>query len=244
MSTRTAPGRCAVEERLTDEQVIELNLLLADPRRWPRHIFEGWKVAEGSVPATMKSWGAVQLGIAWCEERGIPMAKRQMQNHYERHVPILPDTPDDFAVRGAAADSPGASRAVVPTTPMTYLDVYTKGLTVGGRALDLLLEKIERMVANNETPPTDLLLQVTRLGVQLATSQAGILAKGIDMNREKEEEIAGFRAGAGPEPSPRFGDHRVRVIEGEARPVVDRGRADRREYNEKAAEDGSPILPA
>jgi hypothetical protein len=36
---------------------------------------------------------------------------------------------------------------------------------------------------------------------------------------------------------------RVRVIEGETRAVVDRGRADRQEYNERARQEGSPLLP-
>lgn len=238
-------GRCMVEERLTGEQVLELDLLLADPQRWPKALFEGWQLPSGSLPATMRSWGAIQLGIAWCEERGIPMPKRGMQHHYDKHVVVLPYTPDDLVVRGEA-ESPVAptTRAVVPAGPSTYIDLYRKGIAVGIKALDLLLSRVEKMEQENKDIPIDLLMNLGNLGTKLATSQAGIVSRGFDLARQKEEELEGFRAGSAPEVSPRFGDHRVRVIEGEARPIVDRGRADRRAYNERAEQDGSPPLPA
>lgn len=235
------PIRCQVESRLTAEQQLELDTLLADPTRWPKAIFEGWKLPPGSLPATMRSWGAVRLGIAWFEERSIPISKRQMQFHYEQHVPIIPYTPDDVVARATPPDAAG--RTIVPASPTTYLEVYQKGLAVGSRALDLLMHKVEAMVAHGDTVPTDLLMQLGNLGVKLATSQAGIISRGFDMARQKEEEMAGFRVGANGEVSPRMQSTRVRVIEGETRAVVDRGRADRQEYNERARQEGSPLLP-
>lgn len=238
---------CVVEGRLSESEVLELDMLLADPGQWPKAIFEGWHVPRGSLPAAMRSWGAVSVGLAFMAAHGhSDVSKRQMQSHYERHVPILPSSPDDIVAKGVAAEHlpPSAGRAVIPTTPATYIDMYQKGLAVGSRALDLLMERVERIVEAGDLPPTDLLLALGKLGTQLATSQAGIVSRGFDLARQKEEELAGFREGSAPEPSLRFGDHRIRVIEGEARPVVDRGHGDRLEYNERARQEGSPTLPA
>lgn len=239
--------RCIVEERLTEGQGIELDILLADPSRWPRAIFEGWKLPEGSLPATMRTWGAIEVGLNFMADRGhTDVTRRQMQNHYEKHVPILPENPDDIVARGVAAEDPQGStpRHLVPTEPTTYIQLYQKGLALGGRAIDLMIERLDRLEPD-ESLSLKTLMDIANLGAKFATSQAGIVAKGIDITREKEEELDAFRLGdGGEEPSPRFGNHRVRVIEGEARPIVDRGRADRRAYNEKAAQDGSPTLPA
>jgi len=241
---------CAVEQRLTAAQLLEVDLLLADPAKWPKTVFEGWKLPAGTPMGTMRTWGAVQMGLAWFRDHGIPCDKGKMQRHYELHVPILPLNPDDFVVRGIA-DTPhptgpaAVEKRVVPTNPTAYIELYQKGIEVGTRALDLLLARVEAMVAHGDIPPTDLLMQMGNLGAKLATSQAGIVSRGFDLARQKEEEMEGFRSGSAPEvESLRFGDYRIHVIEGEARAVVDRGRADRRKYNEKARQDGSPTLPA
>lgn len=242
----TARNRCAVCMKLAAADLLELDMLLADRSRWPAALFEGWKLPEGSLPATMRAWGATEVGLNWLAEHGHADFKRpQVQRHYELHVPILPESPDDVVARGMAdAGNGNQQRQVVPTNPSTYRDMYQRGVNVGARALELLGDRLETIAASGEPIPTSLLLDVAKLGSKFAVSQAQIVAKGIDMDREREAELEGFRSGSGPEPSPRFGDHRIHVIDGEARPVVDRGRADRREFNKGAAEDGSPRLPA
>lgn len=248
--TRARGGRlnCVVEERLDAAGVLDLNLLLADPSRWPRAIFAGWKVPAGSLPATMRTWGAIEVGLQFMADQGMTdVTRRQMQAHYERHVPLLPDTPDDLALRGVAADDPQATtpRHLVPVNPTTYQEAYQKGLALGGKAMDMMIARLQEAEDAGDVIPMRTLMDLAQLGAKFATSQAGIVAKGIDINREKEEELEGFRQGVVPDgASPRFGDHRIHVIDGEARPVVDRGRADRQAYNARAEQDGSPKLPA
>lgn len=242
----SARNRCAVCMKLEAADLMELDILLADRSRWPAALFEGWKLPQGSLPATMRAWGATEVGLNWLADHGHPDFKRtQVQRHYELHVPILPDSPDDLVMRGQAETAnPNQQRALIPTEPSTYRDMYSRGVNVGTRALALLEDRLEELARSGDVIPTSLLLDVAKLGSKFAVSQAQIMAKGMDMNREAEKELEGFRAGSGPEPSPRFGDHRIHVVDGEARPVVDRGRADRIRYNEKAEQDGSTKLPA
>ena len=242
MSTGHGLVRCAVEEKLGPELALELDMFLADPSKWPKAIFDGWKLPPGPMPTRFRSWGAVKLGLEWLRSRDIAVSKLQMARHYREHVPIVPYGPSDFVDK--ALSDPPAGRAIVPTNLITYQEVYQKGLKVGSKALDLLLARVEEIEHAGGTVPQDLLLKLADLGTKLATSQASILARGLDLAREKDDEIEGFRSGSAPLPSERINGTRVRVIEGEARPVVDRGPADRQHYSKRARQEGSPTLPS
>jgi hypothetical protein len=71
-------------------------------------------------------------------------------------------------------------------------------------------------------------------------SQAAIRAAGKRFGEADEDENDSFRGG--DDISNRIGSHRVRVIDGEQRPVRDRGLTDRTIYNERAAMEGSPRI--
>lgn len=224
---------------------LEMDAFLADPSQWPKAIFAGWDLKPGALPSNFRAWGAVKLGLEWAASRDFTFTRRQMEMHVRDHVPVLASSPDDYANRAVDRADHGASgRAMVPANAITYTDVYQKGLSIGYKAIEQLEKRIDDLVANDEKVPTDLLLKLADLGTKLATSQASILARGMDMTREKDEEIEGFRTGSAPLPSQRMGHSRVRVIDGESRPVHDEGPSDRHDYNEAAREQGSITLPS
>lgn len=233
---------CHIEATLGREASLELDIMLADPKRWPKAIFEGWQLPPGPMPMSMRSWGGIKVGLEWCRSRGFEFTSSQMNRHYREHVPIVPYTPDDFVAKGAETAKTGLP--AVPDDPITYMQVYQNGLRVGNRALDLLQRRVDELIADDKDVPTQLLLKLADLGTKLATSQASIMARGMDLSRQQDDEIEGFRAGSAPLPSERLGHHRIRVIEGEPRPVADQGPADRAKYNERAKQEGSPTLPS
>lgn len=233
---------CAVEDMLGRELSLELDAFLADPKRWPRAIFEGYQLPPGPLPATMRQWGAVKLGLEWCESRGFKTTKAKMNRHYREHVPIVIHSADDIAVQGA--EKRDLNPAKVPDNPITFLEYFQNGLRVGNKALDLLANRIDQLIAEEKPVPERLLMQLASLGAKLAQSNASIVARGHGFGSNQDDELEGFRAGSAPLPSERLGHHRVRVIEGEARPVRDAGPADRATFNERAREDGGPELPA
>jgi hypothetical protein len=245
-----AKGFCAVENALGMEASLELDAYLADPTGWPAATWpKGFKVPR-VLPASMRQWGAVTIGLAWCADRGVQVSKKQMDRHVREHVPWVVMSPEQVAELGTdlssnTRDLPAerTKSAVDLANPITYQRLYTRGLAIGDRSLELLAERIEEMVESGVPPSTDLLTKLADLGTKLAMSQASLILRGIG-RQEREDEIEGFRSGSSPLPSERFGDHRVRVVEGVARPVVDRGPSDRVEYNKRAAQEGSPRLPS
>lgn len=233
---------CIVEETLGRDLSLELDIFLADPSLWPKAIFETWQLAPGPLPSRFRSWGAVKLGVEWCESRNFTFSARQMAKHYRLHVPIIPYTPDDIASKGAVDVK--SHSAVQVQNPISYMELYQKGLVVGNRALELMSERVEDMEAAGEEVPLALLTKLADYGVKLATSQAQIMAKGMFGAGRTNDDIEGFRAGSAPLPSERLGHHRIRNVDGVDRPVRDEGPADRAEYNEHARKQGSIELPS
>lgn len=240
MATRQI--RCKVETMLGMEDALLLDAFLSDPKQWPKAIFEGWDLPVGPLPGNFRSWGATKIGMEWCESRGHKVRRADMEKHVAEHVPILPYSTDDYAERGAPKDDMG--RAVVPTDAISYIEVFKKGLSVGYTALDALEQRVNKMIEAGQSVPIDLALEMAKLGTKLATAQASIMAKGARMGGEQDEEIEGFRSGTAPLPSQRLGHHRIRIIDGQARPIRDEGPSDRHEYNERAEQEGGEALPA
>lgn len=241
---------CPVEDALGMKKALELDAYLADPSGWPKGTFpKGFKVPR-ILPTSMRLWGATKLGIAWCQNEGIhTITKRQMQTHVREHVPFIIAVPSD-AVEAAMVEDDG--RRAVPakqrrdvdlSNPITYQQVYLRGLALGDRAMELLAARIEKIIEDGGEVDTQTLMKIADLGSKMAQSQASLIIRGIG-RQERDDEIEGFRAGTQPLPSERFGDHRIRVIEGMSRPIVDRGPADRQQYNERAEQEGSPTLPS
>ena len=236
---------CRVCDEVAPGDLLELDLLLADPTRWPRNVFAGLNIPTGPLPPTYRMWGGVKLGKAWLVERGYPTISESIVNvHCQRHVAPLPQSAFDTAVTAALEEAKDKPVTAVAITPVNFMAYYAKGLELGHKGLELMQARVQKMLDAGTDVPLHMLYKMADIGMRLATSEAALVARGAKMRRDAEEEDEGFRAGAMPPPGPRFGNSRVRVIEGEARPIVDRGLADRLHYNETARQEGSPELPA
>lgn len=240
----TTAGSCQVEKRLGLEQSIELDAFLADPSKWPAAIFEGWDLPPGPLPGNFRQWGAVKLGLEWCETRGETFSRRVMERHVNIHVPVLAFTPQDFAVKGtdSTVEGPRPLPAIAGNS-VSFMDVYQKGLAVGHRALDLLQKRIDALEAEGKPVPIELALKLADLGIKLATSEASIRARGAMLAGQQDDDIEGFRSGSAPLPSQRMGHSRIRVVDGVSTPIRDEGPADRSQYSARARQEGSPELP-
>lgn len=237
----TTAGSCQVEKRLGLERSIELDAFLADPSKWPAAIFDGWDLPPGPLPGNFRQWGAVKLGLEWCETRGETFSRRVMERHVNIHVPVLAYTPTDFAVRGA--ESATGQPTILPTTSIGFMDVYQKGLAIGHKALTALEKRIDDLEKAGQPVPIELALKLADLGTKLATSEASIRARGAMLAGQQDDDIEGFRSGSAPLPSQRMGHSRVRVVDGVSTPIRDEGPADRAHYSERARQEGSPELP-
>jgi hypothetical protein len=240
-----AAGSCAVCS-LPNDTLLELNLILADPNQWPKTIFEGIKLPRGALPPGYRLWGAVRMGRQYLVEHGIAVNLKSLKSHYTRHVVQVPASAGDIVQSAMLAETEVRKNEVpaVRFTPATFANYYAKGIELGQKGLQLLLNRIQKLEEKGDDVPTELLLKAADIGTKLATSAASLRTRGLELEREQEEEIEGFRAGSMALPGPDMHGTRVRVIDGEARPVTDRGRADRREYNERAEQEGLPTLPA
>jgi hypothetical protein len=246
-----SPGRvgaCTICD-LPPEELLELDTMLADPQTWPRAVFGKLELPQGFLPPRMRLWGGTKLCQVWCNEHGHPVKRPTAYKHYREHVPIVVETVADIAglaiteeAKDARTLSPG--RNLPDVTVVNFRRFYSRGLELGERALSLVLAAIDKAEREDREVSMSTLLKVADLGARLATSAAAIEAKGFELARDREMELEGFRAGMDGLPSERMGDHRIRVVEGETRAVVDRGPADRAAYSARAREYGGPELPS
>lgn len=236
---------CQVCSSLENADLIEFNLMLADPAEWPKTVFEDWDLPKGTLPARMRSWGGARYGRELLAERGITVSDAAMTNHFARHVPHLATTPAQLEEIGRmlidrTAGVGGTERSLVPTIrPRMFTDYYSTAIQLGLYALEETRRRIEETVKQGGVVEEKTLWKLADLGAKIAMSQAALMARHAQ-GQESDDELRGFRDGSAPLPSERFGDHRIRVIDGKAQPVVDRGKADRDHYNERADQEGSP----
>lgn len=226
--------------------LIGLDSIMGDPAAWPATIwgpiFKPPKAA--NLPASYRRFGAVEMGMAWLAEKGIPMARRDVRRHYRFDVPKIGTNPDELVQNGLLRRGRASEgRMAVRIDPIAYLSYYNTGIQVGLEGLSLLAERIEKLKSDDKEVPIALIKMAIDSGAKLATSQASIVASGKQWGGDGDEDEA-FRANTdGPLPSDRMGHTRVRVIEGQARPVADEGPADREAYSDRAAQEGGIELP-
>lgn len=132
------------------------------------------------------------------------------------------------------------ARRSTPEPPVDVASIAGKTIAAGQWALGELIARMEKRLAeeNPERPVTD--VELWRV-VDAGAKMAGVVAR--SKVTLAPEDLSGFIAGKNGTPSPRFGTTRMRVIEGEARAVLDYGRADRKRYNRRARQEGGPVLP-
>ncbi len=235
--------RCTVCTSLTAADLAELNAVLADPAQWAPALIADWKVPTGAMPAHIREWGGIAVCKDWCAIHGYPQVSPSAARwHFTRHVVHIARTADDTHEAGKMGTGADNRLTILPAVrPRMFIDYYAAGLQLGIYALDALRKQIEEADKSGAKVPEKTLWRLAELGAKLAMSQATMWARGV---RDESEDVgAGFREGSAPLPSQRFGNSRIREIEGERRPVVDRGRTDRRAYNARAIRQGGPKLP-
>lgn len=239
-------SECTICKTLPPDLLVDLDLLLADPRRWPSTVWRVFDPPRGALPASYRRYGAVNAGLGWLKEQGWDdrITVRMLRRHYRYDVPVVAIDPAELVARGViAAGGRGARTAPDPIDPTAFMRYYAVGIQLGIQGLELLTKRISKLIDEDKEVPLPLLKQIVDTGAKLAMSQAAIRAAGKPWREEDDDENEGFRVGAGDDPSPRIGHSRVRTIDGERVPVIDEGPADRAAYNDRAREEGRPLLP-
>lgn len=232
---------CVVCDRLTPLQLAELDALMGDPSRWPSTVWGIFEPPKG-MPASYRRFGAMEMGAGFLRDNGYAdITRAALRRHYRFDVPKIAADPDDLVANGLIASSSAGPMAEI-VDPVAYLRYYAKGIEVGVTGLTLLQERVQKLRSDNQEVPLALIKMMMENGTKLAMSQAAIRAAGKSWGGDENVDDA-FRSSSAPEPSQRFGDHRIRVIDGEARPIVDRGPADRARYTERARAEGGEGLP-
>lgn len=243
MTRSPRPSPCPVCDQLEPRARRDLDLLMGDPARWPSSVWGVFDAPNGpEVPPKMREWGAVEVGQAWLAEHGyIDVGKTGVREHYERHVPLVPTTPEQLLAAGILASGGSEEEAAHIVDPLAYLRYYMKGLEVGQKGLELLLTYVDTRQKAKQEVPVGLIKMMVDVGAKLAVSQAQIKAR-EKSQPQIDDSDEDFRGGDRGIPSPRMGHHRIRDVGGERQPIHDEGPKDRATYNARAAKEGSPSL--
>lgn len=233
---------CNLCNTMPPGDLVELDLVMGDPLRWPVTVWGMFKPPEGSLPISYRRLGAMNVGQAWLDEHGWSGAfsTGQLRHHLRYDVPVLSVDVNELITRGLLGQStvansrPGHTTAVID--PLAYIRLYNKGIEVGIQGLELLSTRVQALIERGEDVPLPLVKMIVDAGLKLATSQASIKAAGRTFGDEAGDENEAFRGSA--DVGRRFGHQRIRRIEGERRPVADNGLTDRAHYNERAAQEG------
>lgn len=230
---------CKVCEGLTQQQLVELDLLLmSDPETWPDTLFEGIEPPPGVLRGRWRTWGACRMAKEWLADRGLLMPLTAIRAHYERHLPEYPSETAAVQQQGHLNDG-----AAVPASPSSFLaardfrNFFMQGMGLG----DIALKKLKDRIENDPEVPDHLLVEVAKLASQLARAQYSVMARVVplqatgDPEGEEEDELGGF-AGEG-----KLAHNSVRMkrVNGSERPVVDKGPADWFAHNERADREGT-----
>lgn len=234
---------CRICDTLAPGDLVELDAILGDPTRWPKTVFGIFDPPRtGTLPASYRRFGAMNMGREWLANHPeyANITEGILRKHLRYDVPVLEVDAAALVERGLVAAADGRSDrslAGQPIDALAYVAYYNEGIRVGRRGLQLLEQRIDDIVKRKEEVPLALIKMAMDAGLKLSMSQAAIKAAGKRFEGSEEDEDDAFRAAADEQqPSMRVGHHRIRTIDGEARPVVDMGPTDRQRYNEHAAE--------
>ncbi len=220
MSGDSSAIACAVCVSLSQDELRDLDLLLADPGKWPATLWDAIGKPARMTPAARK-FGQVEIGMAWLGSHNLlDIDRRMMLRHIKAHVVAVPRMEDLFA------NAP-------PDGALMLIEFMTKAIKAGNKALTQLIAKVE---SDPESFSISQLLDVAEFAAKLADREG---RKKADVPQLMEGGPTGFM---GTRPSQRVQHHRIREIDGVARPVVDEGPKDRAHYNERADQEGGPRL--
>lgn len=240
----TRKVRCWVCSSLPVDLLVELDRHLRDVDAWPADLRE--QLQAGRVKrSTVLAWAAERYLSATRPD----ISRGQLQVHIEHRA--------ESAIARDDMDPTEPSGAVALTA------FYMDALKAGRLAFDELVKRIGAKPgaegeADVETLSNDQLLKVAELAGKYATSAAALRQRGPSPLADDQPPLlppgkpapeppsppasGGFMDGSAPRPSGRMAHHRVRVVDGESRPVVDEGPKDRAAYNARAAQEGGPRL--
>lgn len=247
MAAKRLADTCKVCKQVDVVELTRLDLIAGDPARWPRTLWKehGWDPPKGLLPPHYRTWGQFAVTRDWLNRNGYEDVTDDQTRAHLRHVPKLPRRPVELADVGLIAGDPVTKGIPSPKAvdPNAYLAYYARGVQVGIRGLDLLEKRVEEIEKKGDPVPLDLIKMMVEAGSKLSTSQAQIRARGMKMHEDSDDDA--FRRASSPEDDgevPRIGSVRIRTIDGETRPVADRGAGDRADYDERAAREGNPGL--
>lgn len=235
-------GKCRICTTLAPAELIELDLILGDPLRWPVTVWKGFSPPEGGLPASYRRFGAENMGREWLLANGFDINKQTLRSHIRYDVPLQSVDVDELIQRGLislAAPGPAGDTGQTigqPIDALAYITLYNEGIHLGIRAQGLIAARVDAIIKRGEEVPLALLKLMVEGGMKLAQSQAQIKAAGKPFGDDDPDEDDAFRGG--DDISPRMGHSRIRTVDGEARPVADQGFADRQHYNDRAAQEG------
>lgn len=245
----TAVG-CAICDTLPLSDLVDLDLTMGDATRWPANVWGVFDKPKAPLSPRRQWYGGTQAGILWLKDHGYDdrFGPELVRKHYRYDVTVIAADTTELINKGIIAASDKRSKNLPAPTekidPTAYLSYFNRGIILGNRGLQILEQRVEDMIAKDEEVPLVLLLKIADIGTKLATTQAVLKTKGLAMG-DPDDSDEGFRAGSvdGGIPSKRVGHQRVRVIEGEARPVTDEGPADREHFSERSVQEGGEGLP-
>lgn len=241
------PALCSICHELGPGDLSELDLLMGDASRWPATVWGVFSKPKGPLNANRQRFGAVQMAKGWLAARGLYFSDKIIRSHYRYDVVVIASSVEDLVNRGIIEANAGEGTGkLIPSgeklDPTAFLKYFDRGIKLGNRGLELLEERVDKMIANGEDVPLIVLKMLVENGGKLATTQAMLMARNVKLGADPDEE-EGFRAGSQPLPSQRIGHARIRNIEGEDRPVTDTGPADREKFSERSRQEGGEGLP-
>ena len=230
---------CKVCRTLGAIQVVELDGIMGDPQRWNIDTAYGALMPAKFTQAARKV-GAVNVGLEWIHKQGYAMVNRQdVLRHYTRHTPLIAQSLEEYAEFAVIGDPTSRHRRVAGLAGVG--EVYNKAVDLGVMSLTLLIARLEERIRRGDQVPSSELMAYAEYGAKLAMSAAGLRRAGASPFGNERTAYDGFRGGEG-EPGERIAGTRMRVVNGEKRPVVDRGPKDRERYNERARTEGREQL--
>lgn len=236
---------CQICRTVPTGDLLELDLRMGDSSTWTSAVWGIFKPPKGHMTPASQRFGALNVGRSFLAEKGYAFTEKQLRDHYRFDVPVIASDPADLISRGIIEAGPRKRGGDMTTTaeqldPGAVLVYFNRGIRIGNKTLAIVEKRIDQLEAEGKEIPERLLKMLVDLSSKLAVTEASIRARGQFIGGEDDDE--GFRSGVGA-PSPRIGHARVRIIDGEARPVADEGPADRAHYSERARQEGGEGLP-
>jgi len=235
---------CDVCNKLSPMQLLELDTVIGDPAGWPVTIWALFEPPTGGLPASYRRFGAQRMGREWLDKHGYAsITDGRLRTHIRFDVAHIAHNVSDLVKLGLIRKTNTQTR--IPTNSTidgaAFIRYFNSGIQMGEAAQRLLAERINAAIESGEEADTRLVMKLADMGAAFARTQATLMAKGLKFGQDANDDDA-FRGAPEDLPSPRIGHNRIRTIDGERRPVLDQGPADRERHRKRAEQEGSEGL--